>query len=574
MDDRHNTSDYWVATYNGDTNNLSAASGSAAEPVVVTPANPTVNSSQQPASATVGSSIADRATATGGYNPTGTATFKLYNNPTATGTPLFTSANVALSGGTAVSTGYTPTAVATVYWVVTYNGDTNNSHSPAALPQSRSSSRLPLPPSPPFSSRPAQLSAARLPTKPQSPAVITVTFNLYNNAGATGTPLFTGTETLSGGTATARSYTTVATGTVHWVATYNGDSNNSSVASGNSAEPVTVVPPSIYISDSQNNRIRLVFNGTITTFAGNGTKGFSGDGGPAASAELSNPYGVAVDASGNVYIADTLNNRVRMVNVGTGIINTVAGNGAPSYSGDNGPAVNAGLNNPTGVAVDASGNLYIADQRNNRIRLVNTSGVIATVAGNGGVGNSGDGGPATNAELYYPMGVALDSANNIYIADSDNQRIREVVAGGITTVAGTGNFGYNCNNGAPTGIGLHTPTGVALDSANHLYIADSANQCIREDLPPTLTTVAGDGRPSFSGDGGAATSAALNYPTAVALDPAGNLYIADNVNQRIRIVNLSGTIATFVGNGTAGFSGDGGPATGARLYNPTGVAIH
>jgi len=333
----------------------------------------------------------------------------------------------------------------------------------------------------------------------------------------------------------------------------------------------------VYIADSQNNVVRQVLTGgsTISTAAGTGTQGFAGDGAAATSALLHLPSGVAADFSGNFYIADTINNRIRMVN-GAGIITTVAGNGAPSYSGDGGLATSAGLNNPTGVAVDLSGNIFIADQRNNRIRMVAFgTGIITTVAGNGTVGNGGDGGPATSAQLYYPTGIAVDGVHDLYIADSNNQKIRKVNAGGIiSTVAGNGTVGYSCKNGVATGVGLHTPTGVALDLSGNLYIADSDNQCIRSvsNVGGLITTVAGNGISSFSGDGGPATSAALNYPTGVEVDLGGNLFIADDVNHRIRVV-VGGVINTFAGNGTAGYTGDGGPATSARLYNPTGVAV-
>jgi sugar lactone lactonase YvrE len=336
------------------------------------------------------------------------------------------------------------------------------------------------------------------------------------------------------------------------------------------------LPPSVFISDSQNNRIRGINTGSgaITTVAGNGTGWFGGDGGAAVSAELHSPFGVAVDSSGNPYLADTTNNRVRKVGA-SGTISTLAGNGAPSYSGDNGAAIFAGLNSPTGVAVDNTGNLYIADKINNRIRRVGTSGNITTVAGNGTVGYAGDGGLATSAELYYPTGVAVDSAGNLYIADYDNNRIRKVNTSGIiTTVAGNGLAGYNCGNGVATSVGLHNPYGVAVDGGGNLYIADYGNQCIRKvNGAGNIATVAGNGIASYGGDGGPATSAELNYPTGVAVDSAGNLYIADYVNNRVRKVDSFGTITTFAGNGKAGFSGDGGPATGAELYNPTSVAV-
>jgi hypothetical protein len=350
---------------------------------------------------------------------------------------------------------------------------------------------------------------------------------------------------------------------------------NAASAQGNFVS--SIFPGVIYIADSENNRIRMVnVSGIITTVAGNGTGGYSGDGGQAASAELHNPYGVAADSSGNLYIADTLNNRIRMVTVSTGIITTVAGNGAPSYSGDNGPAVNAGLNNPTGVAVDTSGNIYIADQRNNRIRMV-SHGTITTVAGNGIVGNFGDGGPATSAELYYPTGIAVDGSGDLFIADTDNQKIRGVSSGTITTVVGSGTVGYNCNIPvAATSAGLHSPTGVATTPGGALYIAASGNQCVWTDSGGTFVSVVGNGIPNFGGDGRfyLDPSVELNYPTGVVWAAPNNLYIADSVNQRIRAISPSGIITTFAGSGTAGFSGDGGPATGAQLYQPTGVAIY
>jgi sugar lactone lactonase YvrE len=329
-------------------------------------------------------------------------------------------------------------------------------------------------------------------------------------------------------------------------------------------------PEPVYISDSQNNRVRRVdTSGIITTVAGNGTGGFSGDGGPAAMAELHNPYGIAVDNSGVLYIADTLNNRIRKVVNGT--ITTVAGNGAPSYSGDGGLATGAGLNNPTGVAVDNLGNLYIADQRNNRIRMVQSSGIITTFAGNGTVGNFGDGGPATGAELYYPTGIAV-SGSNLYIADTDNQRVRTVSSGTISTLIGSGSVGYNCNTGRATSVGLHSPTGVAVE-ATGIFVADYANQCIREDTAGIVSTVAGNGIGSYGGDGGPGTSAELNNPTGVALDSSGNLYIADSVNNRIRQIDSAGIITTIAGDGAAGYNGDSGPAGSAQLYLPTGVAV-
>ena len=222
----------------------------------------------------------------------------------------------------------------------------------------------------------------------------------------------------------------------------------------------------------------------ITTVAGNGTKGFSGDNGPPASAQLNLPSGVAVDSVGNLYIAEPGNGRIRKV--ANGVITTVAGNGTKGFSGDNGPAVNARLNAPEGIGVDPAGILYIADFGNNRIRKV-SSGVITTVAGGGAA--SGDNGPATSAQLIVPVAVAADCAGNLYIADSYDNRIRKVSNGVITTVAGNGLQGFTCDNGAAISAQLDEPGGVAVDSAGSLYIADSLNGCIRKVSNGVITTV-------------------------------------------------------------------------------------
>jgi sugar lactone lactonase YvrE len=278
-------------------------------------------------------------------------------------------------------------------------------------------------------------------------------------------------------------------------------------------------------------------SGTITTVAGNGTPGFSGDGGPATNARLAYPTGVAVDAAGNLYIADRLNSRVRKVST-SGTITTVAGDGSAGFSGDGGPATNAQLAGPYGVAVDAAGNLYIADFQNSRVRKVSTSGTITTVAGDGSFGFSGDGGPATNAQLAGPNGVAVDAAGNLYIADINNHRVRKVsTSGTITTVAGNGTPGFSGDGGPATNARLRPPTGVAVDAAGNLYIADIFNQRVRKvSTSGTITTVAGTGIYGFSGDGGPATNARLAYPSGVAVDAAGNLYIADQNNHRVRKV--------------------------------------
>jgi uncharacterized protein (TIGR03437 family) len=375
----------------------------------------------------------------------------------------------------------------------------------------------------------------------------------------------------------------------------------------------------LYIADSANNRIRKVSNGMITTVAGNGTLGFSGDNGPATSAELNFPSGIAVDSAGNLYIPEPYNSRIRKVSKGlitsvvgnslngdsgpassaqltaeavavdsagnvyiadsarirkvsNGVITTVAGNGTQGFSGDNGPATSAQLANPLGVAVDSAGSVYIADRNNHRIRKV-SGGVITTVAGNGTPGFSGDNGSATGAQLNYPAGVAVDSAGNLYIADSYNFRIRKVSGGVITTVAGSGALGLGGgDNGPATSAPLSLASGIAVDSAGNLYIAEFDRSDVRKVSNGAITTVAGNGTPGFSGDNGSATSAQLDNPEGVAVDSAGNLYIADWGNNRIRMVS-NGVIATVAGSGTGGFSGDNGLATNALLWSPQGVAV-
>ena len=329
----------------------------------------------------------------------------------------------------------------------------------------------------------------------------------------------------------------------------------------------------LYIADSGNNRIRKVdATGTITTIAGTGQIDFSGDGGPAVQAALSYPAGVAVDGSGNVYIADAGIHRVRRIDT-AGVISTFAGSGEEGFSGDGGLAVRAALSYPVSVAVDGSGNLYVAGSESNRVRRIDTAGVISTFAGSDHF--TGDGGPAVQAALYYPSGVAVDGAGNLYIADTDNTRIRKVDSTGtITTIAGTGEYGFSGDGGPAVQAALSYPSGVAVDGAGNVYVTDSGNNRIRKvDSTGTITTTAGTGEYGFSGDGGPAVQAALSYPSGVAVDGAGNLYIADTGNYRIRKVDATGTITTIAGTGEYGFSGDGGPAVQAALDYPSGVAV-
>jgi sugar lactone lactonase YvrE len=312
--------------------------------------------------------------------------------------------------------------------------------------------------------------------------------------------------------------------------------------------------------------------GDIITVAGRGPAGFSGDGGNAKNAKLDAPGGLAL-RSGNLYIADFRRHRVRRVNP-SGRINTVAGTGAEGFSGDGGAATRAKLHRPIGLAVDGSDNLFIGDARNHRVRRVNGSGTIGTAAGTGVLGFSGDGGAATSARLSFPWELTLDSGN-LYIADSGNHRVRRVDASGtITTVAGTGVRGYSGDGGAATAARLNRPGAVAVDDSGRLYIADFGNNRVRRvDASGRITTVAGNGQQGFSGDGGRATRAKLKAPSGLALDAAGNLYIADSGNNRVRKVNRSGKINTVAGNGKGGFSGDGGKATKAKLNYPIGLAL-
>ena len=313
---------------------------------------------------------------------------------------------------------------------------------------------------------------------------------------------------------------------------------------------------------------------TITTIAGTcgSTTGYTGDGGSATAATLAQPFGVAKDASGNIYIGDAQNNRIRMVNT-SGIISTVVGNGAYGWGGDGGPATAANLKFPCGIAFDGAGNMYIADQENSCIRMVNTSGIISTVAGLGYAAYTGDGGPATAAALNYPIDIAVDGAGNIFIADRNNFCIRKINSSGIiSTFAGTGTTSYSGDGGAATAAGISDACGVAVDGSGNVYIADSHNNCIRKvNSSGIITTIAGTGSAGFSGDGGPATAAMLNFPFGITLDVTGNMYVSDYLGQRIRKIDYSSIITTIAGNGTFGSGGDGGPATAAQMGGPTHI---
>ncbi len=389
----------------------------------------------------------------------------------------------------------------------------------------------------------------------------------------------------------------------------------------------------LYIGDPGTYSIYKVDTaGTINVIAGTGTYGFTGDGGPATAARMSYPTGLATDTAGNVYFSDRNNVRVRMVNVTTGIVNTVCGNGTGGYSGDGGPGSAAEINSSEGLAFDTAGNLFICDYYNNRVRMMNTGGTISTFAGQNGLfeegipalnaefsymqyittdatGNvyiadvenqrirmintttgtittvagcgisgaedafSGDGGPATAAHLFFPCGMTFDGSGNMYICDQDNGRIRMVdPTGTISTFAGDGAYGF-VDNVIASGAEFRNPTGIVLDKSGNMYICDQGNFRVRkiDNVTGVITTVAGNGTAGFSGDGGPATNAELNYPDDIAVDGYGNLYITDESNYRVRMVDTMGNISTIAGTGVAGFSGDGGPAVDAKLAVPEGI---
>ena len=291
----------------------------------------------------------------------------------------------------------------------------------------------------------------------------------------------------------------------------------------------------------------ITTNGIITTIAGNGTAAFSGDGGFATNAALNQPTGIAIDASGNLYLSVEPDKRVRKVAT-NGIITTVAGNGGSGSTGDGGVATNATFRHPRGIAIDVSGNLFIGDFESQNIRKVATNGVITTIAGNGTQSFQGDGGIATSAAFSNPELITVDRWGNIYIADGENFRVRKVSTNNIvTTVAGNGGYGgFSGDGGAATNAALNLPFDVAVDANSNLFIADLQNNRIRKvTANGMITTVAGNGGASFSGDNGFATEASLNNPGGVAIDADGNLFIADFLNSRIRKVDYLGAQPTL-----------------------------
>jgi sugar lactone lactonase YvrE len=317
----------------------------------------------------------------------------------------------------------------------------------------------------------------------------------------------------------------------------------------------------------------------ITTVVGNGTFGYSGDGGQATSAELNNVFGIRFDAAGNLYLAEGANSVIRKVNT-AGIISTIIGTGTNGYSGDGGQASIAELDNPNGIRFDANGNLYIADSKNNVIRKVNTSGIISTIVGNGfGAGTtsggySGDGGPATAAELFSPNDIAFDAMNNLYVSDGGNNVIRKVnTAGIISTFAGNGTSGYSGDGGQASAAELNDPSQIIFDATGNLYFTDNDDVVRKINSAGIISSFAGNGTYGYIGDGGQASSAELEAPFGMLFDAAGNLYIADGFNNRIRMVNTAGIINTIIGTGTQGYTGDGGQASAAELYYPSAMSF-
>lgn len=312
----------------------------------------------------------------------------------------------------------------------------------------------------------------------------------------------------------------------------------------------------------------------ITTYAGSGLAGYIGDGGPASAAKLHWPSGVAIDNGGNAYVTDYSNFRIRKIS-STGIITTIGGNGTSGYSGDGGPATLASLNPPVEVTVDDIGNVYFADFANQRIRKINSLGIISTIAGNGVRGFSGDGGPATDAQLNYPTAVAIDGVGNLYIADATNLRIRKVnTAGVISTIAGNGMDGNTGDGGLAIAAEIGPIVHIALDSGRNIYLVDAENNRIRKiSTSGIIAMFAGNGIGGYGGDGGSATNARLDSPNCIVFDAHGNAYIADSYNYRVRMISTAGVISTFAGNGIAGYSGDGGLATDAQLNVTAGVAV-
>lgn len=350
---------------------------------------------------------------------------------------------------------------------------------------------------------------------------------------------------------------------------YSGDDGTAKGTLVSYPTGIAIRAGDIFFADSGNYRIRKINTvGVITTIAGNGTIGYSGDGGTATAASIGQIFGITFDSSGNLFLADVTNNVVRMVDT-SGLIHTVAGNGTAGFSGDGGPATSATLNFPFSVVTDGSKNLYIADNKNYRVRRVDAAGTITTFAGNGSAGCTGDGGPATSATLGTARGLMIASGN-LFISTGSCGRIREVNLSTniIATFAGSSS-GYNGDGHAPLTTKFLGPVGLVISPLGNLVVVDTNNQRVREvnQIVQVVSTIAG----GYNGDGGAGTSSSLDLPEAIAFDNAGNLYIADANANRVRKLSPTGVITTFAGTGLNGNSGDGGPAVSAALQTPNAV---
>src|SRR6266404_6001457 len=316
----------------------------------------------------------------------------------------------------------------------------------------------------------------------------------------------------------------------------------------------------------------LAGQGVITTITGGAIPVVSSV--PATNAPLGNIGGICSDNQGAIYFSDVNHNQVYRVG-SDGIIRTIAGNGIAAFSGDGGSATAASLNDPSGLAADTAGNVFIIDSHNNRIRKVSPSGIITTFAGNGQFAYGGDGGPAVAASFEGPVGLAIDAAGNLYVADNYNQRVRKISPSGlITTVAGNGAINYSGDGGPATAASFISLSSIAVDSNGNIFVSDTLNQRVRKiSNTGVMTTVAGTGSSGSSSDGGPAALAQLNYPTGLAVDRSGNLFIVESNGFRVRKVSTSGTISTVAGSGFNDFLGDGGPALSASFYNPYALAI-
>jgi sugar lactone lactonase YvrE len=359
------------------------------------------------------------------------------------------------------------------------------------------------------------------------------------------------------------------------IATVAGSVCSPAVGTQFGLEPTGVLADNhggFYVADNVRSVVCNVNAAGVTrVIAGSGATRYWGDGGPATHGALYSPSGLAVDARGNLFIADRWNQRVRKVDYATGVITTFAGNGEVGTLGDGGPATDAELTYPLGVAVDPAGNVYISD-KSNKIRRVSPNGIIQTLAGVGLPGSMGDGAPARLAQLNFPAGLVV-RGNKLDVADAGNNKIREIdlTSGTITTLVGTGARTFAGDGGLAKKAALNYPLDVATDGSA-LWVADTGNARVRYvNIAGVVSTVAGNGTAAFGGDGGPATSAQLNYPSTVDVDATGTVFVGDQANHRVRVIAPTGTITTAAGNGTSGFGGDGGPALEAELNQPTAV---